>query len=272
MDPFLEHPDHFADFHFAFINRLRDMIQPQLPSNYYAAAQTRAWLEIAERPIVPDADIRWKKLPRKRKTPPPRDSRGRQAVVIQVPEPKRITVAVEEHQEHYVDIFSRKRGSGDQLITTIEVLSGTNKIPGSDSRKLYLEKQHDLMYGKVNLVEIDLLRGGEHTTCVPKAVLIQQAWPFDYHVCVHKFEKLGGFLIYAFSLAASLPPIHIPLLPGDNEIAVDLQKVFRVAYAKAAFERRVDYQHVFSLTPPLQPEPLEWAVALLRKRRLIPKR
>jgi hypothetical protein len=272
MDPFLESPDHFSDFHHSFIERLRDAIQPQITPKYYASTQTRAWLAIAERerPIIPDVDIRLKNpsLPRvTRKLA----GRGGTAMVIQVPEPKVVKLPVEEMQETYVSIYARKKG-GDQLVSSIEVLSPSNKIPGSDSRQLYLNKQQDLLDTTVNLVEIDLLRGGEHTTAVPKAHLILKVWPFDYHVCLHRSRQRGEFHIYDFCLKDQLPKIPIPLLPSDPDVVVDLQKVFRTSYAAAAFELRIDYRDVLLLTPPLQPEQLNWAVNLLRRRKLLPKK
>ena len=258
MDPFLEHPDYFSDFHSTFIGKLREAIQPRLPPNYYASTQTRAWLAIAERqrPIIPDADIRLKRVPQPRRLSSHALFRR---VTIKVPEPKRVTVPVDELHEHYVNIYAKKKG-GDQLVTSIELLSPSNKTPGDDSRELYLQKQHDLLQADVNLVEIDLLRGGDHTAAVPKDVLIHEAWPFDYHTCVHPTRKLGCFEIYAINLQQPLPSILIPLLAGDSPVATDLQKVHRNTYSTCAFERRVDYRDVLLLTPPLQPEQMAWAV------------
>src|SRR5207249_1992819 len=47
-----------------------------------------------------------------------------------------------------------------RLVTCIEVLSPSNKRPGSDSRAQYLRKRQALFLGETNLVEIDLLLGG----------------------------------------------------------------------------------------------------------------
>jgi hypothetical protein len=68
-------------------------------------------------------------------------------------------------------------GSGSQrrLVTAIEVLSPTNKAQGEHGRDLYIRKQQEILGGKVHLVEIDLLRGGQHTTAVPRRFLSRAA-------------------------------------------------------------------------------------------------
>jgi Protein of unknown function (DUF4058) len=52
---------------------------------------------------------------------------------------------------------------------------------GEHGRDLYVKKQREMVQSKVHLVEIDLLRGGEHTMAVPRNRLLAQAGPFDYH-------------------------------------------------------------------------------------------
>ena len=46
-------------------------------------------------------------------------------------------------------------------MTTIEVLSPSNKRPGTEGWELYQRKRQSLLLGNVSLVEIDLLRGGQ---------------------------------------------------------------------------------------------------------------
>ena len=60
-------------------------------------------------------------------------------------------------------------------MTAIEVLSPTNKTPGVHARTQYLQKQEELLNSRVNLVEIDLLRSGQHTTAVTYNLALAQA-------------------------------------------------------------------------------------------------
>src|SRR3712207_9248145 len=65
----------------------------------------------------------------------------------------------EEHREAFVEIYE---GTPERrLVTCIEVLSPSNKRPGTPGWDLYLRKRQSLMLGGVHLVEIDLLRGGQ---------------------------------------------------------------------------------------------------------------
>ena len=71
-------------------------------------------------------------------------------VVMQVPE-------LEIH-ESYVEILNRE---SEQRIVTVELLSPTNKFPGA-GQESYLAKQREIRASQTHLVEIDLLRAGQH--------------------------------------------------------------------------------------------------------------
>ena len=58
------------------------------------------------------------------------------------------------------------------VITAIEVLSPTNETREHDGRALYLQKQEELLHSQTHLIEIDLLRRGEHTGARPGRVLV----------------------------------------------------------------------------------------------------
>ncbi|MBV8126174.1 MAG: DUF4058 family protein [Planctomycetaceae bacterium] len=45
MDPYLENPEIFPDFHDSFITYLRARLQAGLPPPYYAALGRRVWIE-----------------------------------------------------------------------------------------------------------------------------------------------------------------------------------------------------------------------------------
>ena len=57
MDPYLEHPDIFPDFHDRFVTYVSDAIQPRLPEPYYAAIGRRVWIEVSERFVGPDVNV-----------------------------------------------------------------------------------------------------------------------------------------------------------------------------------------------------------------------
>lgn len=255
MDPYLEGPEIFSDFHDSFVAYLRETLLARLPEPYYAALGRRAWIEVSERFIGPDVDV-------VRRRQSPSKSAGRAAVSQQpVTQPLVVHVPHDERSEPFIEVYMGPR-SDRRLVTTIEVLSPTNKTPGEHGRDLYLRKQREILQGKVHLVEIDLLRAGHHTTAVPREWLDAETGPFDYHVSIHHFDNLEDFFVYPVQLPQPLPIISVPLLPGDPAVSLDLQAVFDRTYEAGPYRREIDYQHDTPM-PPLSAEHTAWATQLL---------
>ncbi len=218
MDPYLENPSVFPDFHDRFIAYLSEAIQPGLPEPYYAALGRRAWVEISGRFVGPDVNVI---ASGSRRAPSRSDISSTVTSTMEVTRPVVVTVPHDEQTETIVEIYIG-RGSDRRLVTAIEVLSPINKQSGEKVRDLYLRKQSELLESQCHLVEIDLLRGGTHTTAVPEDRLRRSVPGFAYHVCSHHFDHLEDFLIYPIQLTDSLPTISIPLLPGDGELPESL--------------------------------------------------
>lgn len=178
-----------------------------------------------------------------------------------------VTVPHEERRETVVEIYGRQ--DQERLVTSIEVLSLANKTSGEQGREMYLRKQREVLNSRVHLVEIDLLRAGQHTTAVPLACALPKTGPFDYHVCIHHFDNLEDYFIYTILLTERLPEIAVPLLPGDPPVNVDLQAVFDRCYDTGPYRRRVRYAETAPV-PPLKAEQAEWAMRLLREKGLLP--
>jgi hypothetical protein len=176
-------------------------------------------------------------------------------------EPVVIRVPHDEHREPFVEIYVG-RGTDRRLVTSIEVLSLTNKTKGQQGRDLYLRKQREILNSKVNLVEVDLLRLGEHTTAVPIQLLVAKVDGFDYHVCVHRFDNLEDYFVYPIQLTWRLPVIAIPLLPDDHPVVLDLQAVFDRAYDAGPYKKEIRYDEDIP-EPPLPEVLVPWAEKLL---------
>jgi len=261
MDPFLEDPAVFPDLHDNLIAELRNAINAQLPPPYYASSASRVWVEPSQRRVGPDVNVlRPERLGTGTATSSPVATvAARPPVVVRVPR--------EEFRESYLDIYARP--GDERLVTTIEVLSPTNKTTGGEGRALYLQKQREVLGSKVNLVEIDLLRGGQHTTAVRLQEALTKAGPFDYHVCVQTFEEPDDFVIYPISLGERLPVIAIPLLPGDGSAPVDLQTLLDRCYDSGLYHRRVTYGERVPV-PPLRTEQAAWVEQVLRAKGILP--
>lgn len=258
MDPFLEHPDIFPDLHDRLNTHLSEVLQAGLPPPYYAVIGRRTWIEVSQRYIGPDVQVQ-------------RSGRGSFSspvlseglAVADAVKPRVVRVPHDERREPFLEIYVRK-GSDKRLVTSIEILSLTNKTPGEHGRELYLRKQREILGSKVHLVEIDLLRGGEHSTAVPYQRIRAEIGPFDYHVYIHHFDNLEDYFVYPIQLPQRLPPIAVPLLPGDPAVTVDLQAVFDHCYDAGPYAREVNY-HIDTPLPPLRPDQEEWAKEILRQ-------
>jgi Protein of unknown function (DUF4058) len=257
MDPYLEDPRVFPDFHYSYSTYLREALQAVLPEPYYAALGERVWIEVSQRYIGPDVS-----LLRSRPSAPEQGSGG--GVAVAAPPrlgPVVVRVPHDERREPTIEIYQRHEG-GPRLITSIEVLSLTNKTPGEHGRSLYLRKQGEILESRTHLVEIDLLRAGEHTTAVPRADAVARTGGFDYHVCIHHWDNLEDYFVYPIRLPDPLPEIAIPLLPGDPPVPLDLQAVFNRCYDAGPYRREVRYREVEPV-PPLTPEHAQWAAERL---------
>ena len=253
MDPFLEDPIVFPDFHDRFNAYLSESLQPGLPEPYYAALGRRAWVEISDRFIGPDVII----VASERVTERAATRTTSVAMAtMEVSQPVVIHVPHDEQVETLVEIYIG-RGNERRLVTAIELLSPANKTSGEKGRDLYLRKQAELLDSKTHLVEIDLLRGGEHTTAVPEKRLRRFVPRFTYHVCSHRFEHFEDFLIYPIQSAEPLPTINIPLLPGDGEVPVNLQQVLTRTYEAGPYHREIDYRASVPL-PEITDIELDW--------------
>jgi hypothetical protein len=258
MDPYLENPEIFPDLHSSLNFCLREALQSRLAPPYFAVIGRRAWIEVSLRYIEPDVHVL-------RHSGGSRSSAGGVAVAYAGrSQPKVVHVPHDERKQEFVEVYARQ-GSEKRLVTVIEVLSLGNKTPGEHGRDLYLRKQQELLNSQVHLIEIDLLRAGEHTTAVPLQRAIQEAGPFDYHVCAHQFDNLEDYFVYPILLEEQLPEIAIPLLPGDPPAYIDLQIVFDRCYDAGPYAYEIDYATTTPL-PPLPSAKAGWAADLVKNR------
>ncbi len=159
MDPYLEGPEIFPDFHDSFITYLREALQADLPVPYFATLGRRVWIEASRRSIGPDLEVR-----RGRASVPPRaEPAAAAAVAVAVVEhpiarPVVIRIAHDEFREPFIEIYTRGE-DGKRLVASLEVLSLANKTPGEHGRDLYCRKQEERLARWVHLVEFDFLRG-----------------------------------------------------------------------------------------------------------------
>jgi hypothetical protein len=265
MDPYLESPDWFPGLHDSLIIFMKGTLQRSLPESYYAESSQRVWLEHTRRHIEPDVEVvQSGRRPRKRR-------RGGSLALLAEPReagPLVVTVETIEHgpfKESFLEV-RRRHGKEIQIVTSIEVLSPSNKKKGNPGRVKFLAKQRETLESETHLVEIDLLRGGTHTLAVPRNLVEAKAGPFDYLMSIRRSDRPQEYLVYPISLPQRLPEIAIPLLPGDPDVPLDLQDVFDRSYEFGPYQREIEYGKD-PIVPRLKPKQAEWARNVLNPRK-----
>ncbi len=237
MDPYIEGPAVWPDFHNRFIAAFSDAVNSLLPAPYYSAIANRIYVEDSDRRIEPDVDVLF---------PPDSfdermDHTGGIAIAdVAQARPVIVHSPSEEITEWFAEIYAAP--GGEQLVTTIELLSPSNKRTGSEGRVLYLQKQREMLASRVNLVEIDLLRAGSHSTSVALRAARRKAGKFDYHACVHRFASRSDYELYPILLSQILPTIAIPLLTKHPDLQLPLQPIADRCYESGQYARRVRYE------------------------------
>ena len=225
MNPYLEQDDAWHSFHERFCTRLADEL--------VAATGPRYLVKLDENVYVHELA-----------------SGERRVVAASCP----VTVAPAHQAFACLDIeplsyVEVRDARSRRLITVVELLSPTNKSPGSD-RDQYLAKRARLMAQGVNLVEIDLLRGGPRMPMegVPMCdYLVMVARPADW-------PRAG---IWPVRLREPLPTIPVPLAEPDPDVRVDLQRLLHAIYDAARYDRFV---YAGEPDPPLRGDDAAWAV------------
>ncbi len=259
MDPWLEASGVFPDLHSTLITYMREALNAVMPDGYVATSSHLVWVdpELRREPDVAAFG------------PVGRPVAGAERLESEFSEGGMLAVAsapvAEPTEEPYLEIYSEQ---GDRLVTAIEVLSLSNKKPGDGGRTSYQQKQGEFQLAGVNLVEIDLLRAGPHTTAVPLRELRSAAGPFDYHVSVTVAGSPTRYFARAIKLEERLPTILVPLDPGVPLVPLDLQPLLDRAYDTGRYSRLVRYSG--PCEPPLTAEQKEWAEGILRAKGLLP--
>jgi hypothetical protein len=249
MDPYLEHPGFWRDFHQRFITYWCDWLADHLPDHYDIRIDERLGV-VAEQPgggksMLPDLSV-IQSQPLPESVPP------EAAVATLDREPVTLSLAyVEEETESFLRLYHRPDAS---LIAVLELLSPTNKE--GDGRQLYLEKRNQLLRETVHLVELDLLIGGKRLPTRGKLP------PGDYYAYVARGDQRPHCEVYGWKLSEPLTRIRLPLKPSDPDLVFDLPGLLAEAYRKGRYARQLPY----SSSPPvaLSEENAKWVGERLR--------
>jgi hypothetical protein len=247
MDPYLENPVLWPDVHARFIGVASELLLAQLRPKYFVQIDERVYLaddnDEARAVMIPDMRIREVAFG---------PSRG-PGTLVAAPGLKLGYGFEFEIRESYLKVLDRQ---SNRVITVIEILSPANKVNTSVGKQTYDQKRRDMLAGRTNFVEIDLLRGGPPLGTKPLMP------PWDYMAQVWRFTKTDQTrFIWPMSIREPLQPIPIPVREEDKDAVLDLQHMLNIAYERAAYDLRVDYRE--APVPPLEGGTADWAKGIV---------
>lgn len=250
MDPYLEDPERWPDFHHALAERVKAALNKSLTEQYFARVEVRTvWYGENKGDVLimyPDVAIL-------------RDAAALYTPTLS-PSPlhpapiRRPTPLPQRVQLHTVRIYATQ---SRELITAIEILSPVNKI--GEGLLKYQRKRQAITRLWVNLVEIDLLRGGQR----PGSEVYEPPIDTDYVLLVNRsqIDEVRFSEIWPVALNESLPVIPIPLREPDADLLLDIGQLVQQVYEEGAYSREIDYQQPVP-PPQLRPSMATWLAGI----------
>lgn len=246
MDPYLEDPAIWPDFHGTFLIAFRAQLNHLLPKGFVARWDRYVWIdepgaETAQVLGQPDVFVS--------------DRLGAEATAESgslLAAPATVTLPVLEPRGKgfikIIDLHNRR------VVTVVEMLSPANKKAGKD-REAYLAKRQEYFLARTNLVELDFLRSGLRPPVEGKRP------PGDYFMIVSRAEDYPRAAIWPLTVRDSIPPIPIPLVPAVKPVWIAVRPAMDRAYHEARLDEHVDYTQ--PSVPPLPEPDATWARELL---------
>lgn len=255
MDPYLEQRGLWEQVHTRLIVAMADYLVPVVAPRFRVDIEQRVYLDL------PYAD------------PQPEDLVGKPDVMVLEGEPTggrpalaRTIAGVsplvaelplpDEVNERFLEVREVSSGA---VITVIEVLSPSNKRPGT-GRQEYQQKRLAVLGSRTHLVEVDLIRAGG-----PLPMRLQDGSPGDYRIVISRAYRRPRADVFAFSLRQPIPDFPVPLLRGETEPAVPLNQLLHDLYDRARYDLSIDYRR--PAEPPLSSSDGEWVAAQLAAAR-----
>jgi hypothetical protein len=233
MDPYIE-SQKWEDFHTRFMAAVSDALVALLRPRYIVEVEKRIYVEGHDidqpvKSLVADAAIFELNVANHRSSSA--------TAVLDEPDVKKTICTIPYWEERRETFLTIRRGSPAEVVTVIELLSPTNKRKGTDGRNLYVEKLNQLLRSRSHVVEIDLLRKGEHS-------LLMHRPTGDYFVMTSRTKQRPLAEMIGWPMLHRLPSISIPLAAPDPDVVLHLQDVFQMVYDRAGYDYSIDYQEV----------------------------
>lgn len=247
MNPYLEDPDIWPDFHGSFLIELRSRLNLVLPKGYVARWDRYVWVDEDDRERLlgkPDVFVSESGVPA--------IQNGGTATLASP-----VTVLLpmlEAKGKPVVKIFDAR---GKRVVTVIEMLSPANKSRGVD-HEAYLAKRQEYLQTGTNLVEIDLLRGGQ------RAPVEGENAPCDYCILVSRAAEFPRAGFWPLTIRDPLPTIPIPLDPGVADVSIALQDCLAPVFEQGRYDEDIDYTQA-PPPPVMSADDVEWVRERVRQ-------
>ncbi|MBV7337878.1 DUF4058 family protein [Chloroflexi bacterium TSY] len=192
MDPYIEAPNVWGDFH----NSLADMIRAELNRTIQPryVARLIPYVSYEEVAVTRPTSIR-SDVGIGQPQPPVKQMAGAAIATDKItegangtsvgtaPAPIKNSVLVEVPlRQMSIEILA---SDSMELVTAIEILSPVNKRPSHRAYNDYLQKRSDILRSTAHLIEIDFLRGGERPPLGEPIAVV------PYYVTLRTYPKSG---------------------------------------------------------------------------------
>jgi hypothetical protein len=251
MDPYIEGPDIWSDFHNRFADevsaRLNNTIQPRYVARLVPYVTYEEVL-VAAKPtgIRPDVGI-FQAQPARGRSPV--------ATAVAIPEPVESRVAL-EFPLRLMSIEVRATATME-FVTAIEILSPVNKRPSHAAYRDYTRKRQDLLRSSAHFIEIDLLRGGT------RPALEEPVPDAPYYITLSRANRRPHVSVWPIQLQNTLPTLPVPLTEPDPDVLLDLNAILAAVYERGGYGSIIDY-HQPPPPPQISAEEEAWLDQYLR--------
>jgi hypothetical protein len=252
MDPYLEEPGIWSQFHAGLTVRIAAELNRTLPPGYLARYDRYLWIrdESEQTNVLLGESDGYVTGPQE---PAAAAAQARPSTA-----PATLVWPVRRRAgNRFVRVVDAKRR---RVVTVLEIVSPANKR--GSYRRAYRRKRNEYLARGVNFVEFDFLRSGRRLPLgLPKPP------SSDYYILVYRSAEppQGGF--WPLSVRDPLPPVPVPLDRGMPDTILNIRACMDCVYDESRFAEEIDYSQPPS--PPLSQPEANWARELLVSKGLI---
>jgi len=252
MDPYIEQPSVWIDFHNDLASEIRAHLNAHIRPAYFARLTPYVTYEVIEVAQTKLYNIRPDVGVMQRRDLPIAGG----VAVLEPDEVASVESAVELGTEVELLSVEIRRAGNEQLVTAIEILSPVNKQPGHAAYTDYLRKRQDLHNSTVHLIEIDLLRGGK------RPPLLRPVPIAPYYITLGRADQRPTVTVWPIPLQARLPRLPVPLRAPDPDVILPLNEIVATVYERGGYDAQLDYRQPVP-PPALTDDEAAWVANVL---------